>query len=1477
MKKRFTSLICTITLGLLSMNLTAQIGQVCQDPIPVNIGEQCAPSMYTFGQGLTDIWLSFTATEPSATLVLEAGYPNSGHVHRITMYQYTSTCTYLGLVESWDAPSGDGLPEWSTSHEVTFNGITAGSQYLVKVERELPSTCTGKCIAAPQQVQMCLRSDPFFDSNFELICPPFMDDCELVGNGNLDSLYTNTGEIDSTDGSFYFDPNALANGLVCYWNNGWGSADIDATSIGGSMPQYQPYSMQMWSANVPSVNPLDQGNYKQLGEGIVQNLQNQTIQYNKTYLVQYKVRSYFTGVGNFAFPISNYLESYEFRVAQSGGSNPLPFANANYWEYPTFGFFDNQVIVSEGPISYGPAWQQKVACFTADDHYDQLVIFPYHTQQDTGAMLHVDDVSIQRFPHVGPNLVLCSTSDTLGLCPVQGATYEWTPTVGLSDPTVARPEVQPPLDETWYVCTATFIANGDTCVGIDSVLVQPYDSVAMVSPDYQNICAGGSATVIGSAQFGHSWTSVPFDSTLVGQENNGGITVSPDTTTTYFVEILGPDSCIVVDTAIVYVVPPFDIEVIGPSTMCCDTSVYSVDSGYISYLFETSPVMLFGSNGYNEIYPNWNTITADTAYVICAVTDSLGCTATDSLLVTRNCCDMEALLPAGTPYQSYGKCTGVTYASDLVAQGITSLSSPNPILIYGTLVIDVNYAILGCDDLRMGVDAKINIEPGIGLNFIDNDVTAGCDKMWDGIYVADSTSFINMRADTVYDAKNAVVINHGGKFAITDNQFFNNGICIKVTAYNGVLGNNNTNEIIGKNEFASTRGTLKEPYNIAPMDNCEAGIQVTDVGNFRLRNSNTYLRLDVGVEGIRTTALIRSQEFYDLYNPNPSVYGNNIGAAIYFRGYTGTFPPHVQLFTGGTNQGVVTPNIVNGCSWGIRAVNNVNLTARFNEIYDSRLVGIYAGFNRLGSHTIVGNKIEGGSGQVGINCYANRATTIDVRNNFINWDLPDGQDNFRGGVVVENAIPNSFPVDVKIRNNQVKNCVNAVTATNMPYVKMRQNQIRIQKSNAQLLAIGTEYTGVNIQMCNNAEVTRNRVIRTIENPDSVSAPYLKGLVIENSLGCFVQRNETHRIGEGIHVYGANNGTDYLCNKMRRNFHGFEFDNADVLATFSGAVNTDNKWYNDVGYYRLSGSVTNQTPRFWHYNPNGQNRQPFPNAPSLFQGIDFTPQTNATSGCQTVIGPQGPNDNLRESQFGPIVRDEKQFSSKEDETKFYDQFYAVSTFDADNLWLTLGTIDDADYQSFYNACLGQNLGSICQVNSSLSGADYATATTLNSALSCNSVQEHNYKEVNDIYLATWAQDNYELTQQQRADLELIACQDALDGGPAVYSARVMLGRNYHCANGAKSLELAKDPENEQATAKVSPNPTSGAVRIELSELSQLRTDVNVRDLTGRLVHSANMQPNTNTESLNLDLPSGTYLIHIQQGNEIVHVEKIVILR
>lgn len=183
----------------------------------------------------------------------------------------------------------------------------------------------------------------------------------------------------------------------------------------------------------------------------------------------------------------------------------------------------------------------------------------------------------------GPDTALCSGGTaSIGIPPVPGTTYSWTPTTGLSNASLSNPTVTLTNSgsaslTTNYLLTAT--SSG--CVATDTVAVR-VDPVAVANagPD-KTICGGNTTllgTIAGSATSGTwsggSGTFNPNNTTLnciytpsVAEIDSGSVTLTLTTN-----DPVGP--CSSASDQMVIMVSPQDIVSAGPDqTICISSSV----------------------------------------------------------------------------------------------------------------------------------------------------------------------------------------------------------------------------------------------------------------------------------------------------------------------------------------------------------------------------------------------------------------------------------------------------------------------------------------------------------------------------------------------------------------------------------------------------------------------------------------------------------------------------------------------------------------------------------------------------------------------------------------------------------------------------------------------------------------------------------------------------------------------------------------
>jgi hypothetical protein len=170
-----------------------------------------------------------------------------------------------------------------------------------------------------------------------------------------------------------------------------------------------------------------------------------------------------------------------------------------------------------------------------------------------------------------------------------------------------------------------------------------------VTADNDTICLGESAQITshvtgGSGSFTYSWTSEPVG--FISTEAN--ITVTPDTTTTYLLEVV--DGSIIVHDQTTIQVNPLPVVNIGAdTTICQDQSiVLSAGEGFTSYLWNTG-----------ETTPTIETAVAGSYSVV--VTNEFNCSSSDTLYLTVTPFPVKPVISTGPATVDNYVATSSTY------------------------------------------------------------------------------------------------------------------------------------------------------------------------------------------------------------------------------------------------------------------------------------------------------------------------------------------------------------------------------------------------------------------------------------------------------------------------------------------------------------------------------------------------------------------------------------------------------------------------------------------------------------------------------------------------------------------------------------------------------------------------------------------------------------------------------------------------
>lgn len=238
-----------------------------------------------------------------------------------------------------------------------------------------------------------------------------------------------------------------------------------------------------------------------------------------------------------------------------------------------------------------------------------------HTVTDANGCSNTDDVVIflgaQLVPSAGPDLDIC-LHDSVQLIVNGGKIFQWAPATTLVGSTTQTP-IAFPSATTTYIVTAD---DGVTCSGRDTIVVRVN---ALPTPNAgidQKICLGDPVNLQASGGILYEWST---------GKNKESITEYPDTSTTYIVSASNIYGC--TDDDQVFVRVSFPVADAGTQHVIC--------GGYAVTLTAQSDPVNSTYLWSNSETKTTNTVTplADTYYSV-TVTDTIGCTDSDDVLVT---------------------------------------------------------------------------------------------------------------------------------------------------------------------------------------------------------------------------------------------------------------------------------------------------------------------------------------------------------------------------------------------------------------------------------------------------------------------------------------------------------------------------------------------------------------------------------------------------------------------------------------------------------------------------------------------------------------------------------------------------------------------------------------------------------------------------------------------------------------------------
>ena len=330
----------------------------------------------------------------------------------------------------------------------------------------------------------------------------------------------------------------------------------------------------------------------------------------------------------------------------------------------------------------------------------------------------------------GSNQIINCTNTSALLNGSGGVSYNWSPSIGLSNSNIASPTATP-SSTTTYTLTATG-SNGCTDTDVTIVTVNTVTPTANAGNDVSIDCITTTTTLSGNGGVSYSWSpSVGLSNTNIANP-----TASPSGTTTYTLTATGSNGCTDTDAVTVTVNGNLPTANAGSdvTTDCTTPTTTLSGSGGGSYSWSPSS----GLSNANIASPVADP--ASTTIYTLTVTATNGCTATDAMTVTvdetisANAGSDLALTcasPSGT-INSIGtggtvSWTPTTGLSDptILTPIVTPISSPSS-TTYTLTVTGSGNGCVATDDVTVSITGNIPTITGSPDATIDcNILTAG--------------------------------------------------------------------------------------------------------------------------------------------------------------------------------------------------------------------------------------------------------------------------------------------------------------------------------------------------------------------------------------------------------------------------------------------------------------------------------------------------------------------------------------------------------------------------------------------------------------------------------------------------------------------------------------------------------------------------------------------------------------------------------
>jgi len=252
--------------------------------------------------------------------------------------------------------------------------------------------------------------------------------------------------------------------------------------------------------------------------------------------------------------------------------------------------------------------------------------------------------------------------------------------------------------------------------------------------------------------------------------------------------------------------------------------------------------------------------------------------------------------------------------------------------------------------------------------------------------------------------------------------------------------------------------------------------------------------------------------------------------------------------------------------------------------------------------------------------------------------------------------------------------------------------------------------------------------------------------------------------------------------------------------------------------------------------------------------------------------------MREASLGATVKNQLVYDTLQTQYTAMAREYAYILLNDNTNLINMGDTSDYVYQAFFNSMQTSDAAHYLNARIAMDTNNLTVAQTeLNLIVDTNAIN-HNRIIVGNIYLNTWAQDNYRLTDVQVRTLTDIAYLDPNTNGDGVYTARVMLNINPDYENNQnKSLQQFPKSVIKSNTVHVYPNPAKESVTIAFDQPISGEGSVEIWSIIGNELLLNTIPLASYKQIVNVSsLTSGIYFYVIKVNGDRFSSGKLIIL-